>query len=167
MGEIYNTTSITRDWLQGVLEEQLFLSQKGIHLVSDPGHGKTSIISQLVCAKPSSLWYKLRNTVIFYHICRFDRSSTQNPAMFITNFAEVITAYFPVIGNFLLFDKMVQNFIAGIQCSEDPIECFEYVILRPLLKHIDELPSKKYTIVIDALDECQTDKKKRHIGYII
>jgi hypothetical protein len=58
MGEIYNTTSITRDWLQGVLEEQLFLSQRGIHLVSDPGHGKTSIISQLVCAKPSSLWYK-------------------------------------------------------------------------------------------------------------
>jgi hypothetical protein len=70
--------------------------------------------------------------------------------MFITNFAEVITAYFPVIGNFLLFDKKVQNFIDGIQCSEDPVECFEYVILRPLLEHIDELPSKKYTIVIDV-----------------
>lgn len=134
MGEIYNTTSITRDWLQGVLEEELFLSQRGIHLVSDPGHGKTSIISQLVCAKPSSLWYKLRNTVIFYHICRFDRSSTQNPAMFITNFAEVITEYFPVIGNFLLVEKKVQDLIAGVQKIQlNALNMLSYVLCSNIL----------------------------------
>jgi hypothetical protein len=39
------------------------LGNKGVNLIADPGYGKTSIVSQLICAEHSSPWFNFRNDI--------------------------------------------------------------------------------------------------------
>lgn len=159
MGEIYNETIIERKWIYMKIEENMILGNRGVNLIADPGYGKTSIVSQLICAEHSSPWFNFRNDILAYHICRFDRSTTQNTGMFIKSFAVAIIRTFPVVGNALYFDQMFQDYMYGIQCSVDPMGCFENMILRPLKRYANELPPRRYIFIIDALDECETNER--------
>jgi hypothetical protein len=125
MGEIYNETIVERKWMYMKIEENMFLGSKGVNLIADPGYGKTSIVSQLICAEHSSPWFNLRNDILAYHICRFDRSTTQNTGIFIKSLAIAIIRTFPIVGNALYFDQMFQDYMYGIQCSVDPMGCFD------------------------------------------
>ena len=159
MGEIYNETIIERKWIYMKIDENMFLGNKGVNLIADPGYGKTSIVSQLICAEHSSPWFNFRNDILAYHICRFDRSTTQNTGIFIKSFAIAIIRTFPNVGNALYFDQMFQDYMYGIQCSVDPMGCFENLILRPLRTYASELPLRRYILIIDALDECETNER--------
>jgi hypothetical protein len=50
-----------RKWIYMKIEENMFLGNKGVNLIADPGYGKTSIVSQLICAEHSSPWFNFRN----------------------------------------------------------------------------------------------------------
>ncbi|CAG2252921.1 unnamed protein product [Mytilus edulis] len=121
-------------------------------LSADMGFGKSTIVSNIVCADPMSIWYSIRQQVLVYHICRYDVISSSKPEVFIRNLAGAVVRDIPEIGNAILSDDMALDFLYG-KCSIDPVACLEFSVLNKLKYKND---ARKYLIIIDAIDECET-----------
>ncbi|XP_063397251.1 uncharacterized protein LOC134681538 [Mytilus trossulus] len=61
--------------------------------------------------------------------------------------------FFRFFGNSILADYHALDYLEEYRCRQDPFLCLEIAIIAPL-KHIQT--DKKYLIIIDALDECDT-----------
>lgn len=148
-----NESFVERKWLQEVITETLHTSDSGVLITADMGYGKSSFVSNLICAESSSTWYDLRKQILAYHFCRYDMVMTINADTFIRNLASAIVNKYPEMGNAILRDEMASDFLdpGGFRCTKDPIACFELGILSPLR---NKWPQQKFIIIIDALDEC-------------
>lgn len=121
------------------------------------GYGKSSIISNLVCAEQSSDWYDIRNNILAYHFCRYDSIRSTEAAYFIRNIVSAIVNQYTELGNAILSDDIAIGILYGSRCSDDPIMCLEVAILNPLR---NKWQNYQFIIVIDALDECNSDNNK-------
>ncbi|CAG2201362.1 unnamed protein product [Mytilus edulis] len=101
---LHNQSTVSRSWLFGKIHEELATSEKGIILTAEMGYGKSSIISNLVCADKSSDWYDIRKNVLAYHFCRYDSIRSTNAGHFIRNIASAIVDQYPELGNSILSD---------------------------------------------------------------
>jgi hypothetical protein len=64
---LHNESFIERKWLQEVITETLQTSGSGVLITADMGYGKSSFVSNLICAESSSTWYDLRKQILAYH----------------------------------------------------------------------------------------------------
>ena len=151
-----NESFIERKWLQKVITETLQTSDSGVLITADMGYGKSSFVSNLICAESSSTLYDIRKQILAYHFCRYDMVMTINADTFIRNLASAIVNKYPEMGNAILLDEMASDFLdpGGFRCTKDPIACFELAILSPLR---NKWPQQQFIIIIDALDECSID----------
>ena len=151
-----NESFIERKWLQEVITETLQTAGSGVLITADMGYGKSSFVSNLICAESSSTWYDLRKQILAYHFCRYDMVMTINADTFIRNLASAIVNKYPEMGNAILLDEMASDFLdpGGFRCTKDPIACFELAILSPLR---NKWSPQQFIIIIDALDECSID----------
>lgn len=164
-----NESFIERSWLVPILEKRLQKSKKSILLTAEMGYGKSTLVANILCAKPTSPWYQFRQQIISYHICRFNYKLLSNPDVFIKNLGGMIIAKIPELGNLILSDDNAMQFLNSKQlCRDDPDSCLEATILHPLKGKFYE---RQLLIIIDALDECNTnDYNKlpkflfRHLG---
>ncbi|CAG2254864.1 unnamed protein product [Mytilus edulis] len=147
-----NESFVERRWLKDIIDKQL-LEANGILLTAQMGYGKSSIISNIVCANSLSVWYDFRKQILAYHFCRYDMETTVNAGTFIRNIASAIVKRYPEMGNAILADDVASNFLYGTRCNKDPISCFEMSILNPLR---GQWLNQNFIILIDALDECDT-----------
>ncbi|XP_052106675.1 uncharacterized protein LOC127739125 [Mytilus californianus] len=147
-----NESFIERRWLRDIVDKQL-LEANGVLLTANMGYGKSSIISNIVCADRSSVWYDFRKQILAYHFCRYDMDMTVTAGTFIRNLASAIVKLYPEMGNAILADDVASDFLYGTRCYKDPISCFEMSILNPLRDH---WINQNFIILIDALDECDT-----------
>ncbi|XP_052063153.1 uncharacterized protein LOC127702888 [Mytilus californianus] len=150
--EINNESIIERSWILHKIHAHNNHERKGILLSADMGFGKSTIVSNIVCAAPRSIWYSLRQQVLVYHMCRYDLFLTTQPEVFFRNLAGAIVREMPEIGNTILSDDMALDFLYG-KCTIDPVACLEYSVLNKL-KHVND--DRKHLIIIDAIDECET-----------
>ncbi|CAG2253635.1 unnamed protein product [Mytilus edulis] len=88
-----------------------------------------------------------------YHMCRFNYKASVQSDIFIRNLAGKIVKDVPELGNPILADDHALDYLEEYRCRQDPFLCLEIAIIAPL-KHIQT--DKKYLIIIDALDECDT-----------
>ncbi|CAG2247293.1 unnamed protein product [Mytilus edulis] len=117
------------------------------------GFGKSSIVSNIVCAQQNSVWHQLKKHGLAYHMCRYDVISSSKPDIFIKNLVGTIVKQIPDLGNSILSDDRALDFLYGVRCREDPVSCLEFSLLNPLKNAWKE---RSYIIIIDAIDECQT-----------
>ncbi|CAC5384596.1 unnamed protein product [Mytilus coruscus] len=129
---LHNQSIVSRKWLCGKIYEELATSEKGIILTADMGNGKSSIVSNIVCAEQSSDWYAIRQNVLAYHFCRYDSISSTKAACFIRNIVSAIVNRYLELGNSILSDDIANEILYRRRCSEDPISCLEIVIINPL-----------------------------------
>ncbi|CAC5393573.1 ANKRD50 [Mytilus coruscus] len=151
--ELKNQSMVGREWLLPILESKLDQPNKGILLTADMGFGKSSIVSNIVCAKQDSVWRQLKKRVLAYHMCRYDVISSSKPDIFIKNLVGIIVKKIPELGNSILSDDRALDFLYSVRCREDPVGCLEFSLLNPLNNKWKE---NSYIIIIDAIDECQT-----------
>ncbi|XP_071129619.1 protein TANC2-like [Mytilus edulis] len=151
--ELKNQSMVQREWLLPILESKLDQTNKGILLTADMGFGKSSIVSNIVCAKQDSVWRQLKRRVLAYHMCRYDVIGSSKPDVFIKNLVGIIVNKIPELGNSILSDDRASDFLYGIRCREDPVACLEFSLLNPLKNIWKE---HNYIIIIDAIDECQS-----------
>ncbi|XP_063446984.1 protein TANC2-like [Mytilus trossulus] len=144
---------IDRKWLLPILKSKLDQPNQGILLAADMGFGKSSIVSNIVCAQPNSVWHQLKKHVLAYHMCRYDVISSSKPDIFIKNLVGTIVKQIPELGNSILSDDRALDFLYGVRCREDPVGCLEFSLLNPLKNAWKE---RSFIIIIDAIDECQT-----------
>ena len=124
-----------------------------IIMVADMGYGKSAIISELLCGVGSEIGTNVRESILAYHICRFDVLSTKNPAVFIRRLIGMISLKIPEFGGLIanlpntsiIYDKHI--------CEQDPNGCFDQGVLFPL-QRLMGISFKKGIIIVDALDEC-------------
>ncbi|VDI83508.1 Hypothetical predicted protein [Mytilus galloprovincialis] len=153
---LHNQSTVSRDWLFGKIYEELATSEKGVILTAEMGYGKSSIVSNIVCADQSSNWYSIRKNILTYHFCRYDSIRSTNAASFIRNIASAIVNRYPELGNSILSDDIASDILYGLRCSEDPTSCLENAILNPLQ---NKWKNYQFVILIDALDECNSVDK--------
>ncbi|XP_076109039.1 uncharacterized protein LOC143077037 [Mytilus galloprovincialis] len=124
-------------------------------LSANLGYGKSSTVSQILCAGVYSSWHHLRQMTNVYHMCRFDYKASIQSANFIRNLAGKIVKDVHELGTAILADKYALDYLEpdSFKCRQDPFLCLEIAIIAPL-KHIQT--DKKFLIIIDALDECDT-----------
>ncbi|VDI10522.1 Hypothetical predicted protein [Mytilus galloprovincialis] len=158
-----NQSFIERRWLHDIVNTHL-LETNGILLTADMGYGKSSVISNLVCADSSSVWYDIRKQVLAYHFCRYDMDMSVSAGTFIRNLASAIVKHYPEMGNAILADFVASEFLYGTRCFNDPISCFEMSILNPLRGH---WTNQKFIIIIDALDECDTTGRNTLFNFLL
>ncbi|CAG2254869.1 unnamed protein product [Mytilus edulis] len=154
---------IERRWLKDIIDKQL-LDANGVLLTAQMGYGKSSIISNIVCANRLSAWYDFRKNILAYHFCRYDMDMSVSAGTFIRNLASAIVKLYPEMGNAILADEVASNFLYGTRCYKDPISCFEMSILNPLRGYwINE----NFIILIDALDECDTTGRNTLFHFLL
>ena len=85
----------------------------------------------------------------------FDKK-TQDGVSFVRNLANMIATKITEYRQSVLVDSFVRR-VLYTDCSQDPEWCFEYAILKPL-KKIRPQPRDSWFILIDALDECFSEK---------
>ncbi|CAG2218611.1 unnamed protein product [Mytilus edulis] len=132
--EINNESMTERTWIFQEIQTRNDTKRRGILLSADMGFGKSTIVSNIVCADPMSIWYSLRQQVLIYHM------------------SGAIVRKIPEIGNAILSDDMALDFLYG-KCTIDPVACLEFAVLNKLKHFKDE---RKHLIIIDAIDECET-----------
>ncbi|XP_071178055.1 protein TANC2-like [Mytilus edulis] len=153
---LHSQSIVSRKWLVGIINEELASSEKGIILTAEMGYGKSSIVSSIVCAKQSSEWHVIRKNVLAHHFCRYDSIRSTNAAYFIRNIASAIVNRYPGLGHLILMDEIANHILYGSRCSEDPILCLEKAILNPLK---NKWNNYQFVIIIDAIDECNSEEK--------
>lgn len=153
---LHNQSIVSRKWLISKILEELATSEKGIILTAKMGYGKSSIVSNIVCAEHTSDWFAIRKHVLAYHFCRYDSIRSKNPAYLIRNIASAIVNRYPELGNLILSDDIAHGILYGLRCEIDPISCLEIAILNPLR---NKWKNYQFVIVIDALDECTSGNK--------
>ena len=82
--------------------------------------------------------------------------ATQDGAKFVQNLANMIAWKLSGYHEYLLRNSFVRRVLQR-DCSQDPEWCFELGVLTPL-KNLHPQPSNPWYIIIDALDECVSDK---------
>ncbi|CAC5364563.1 ANKRD50 [Mytilus coruscus] len=149
--ELNSSSIIERVWLEPLLISAL-KTQTHVLLSAHLGYGKTTIVSQILCAEVYSPWHHLRTMAVAYHMCRFNHKDSILSDIFIRNLAGNIVKDVPELGNAILADVYAIDYL-DFKCDKDTFSCLEIVIFAPL-KHIQT--DKKYLIITDALDECDT-----------
>ncbi|XP_044175919.1 uncharacterized protein LOC114950200 [Acropora millepora] len=144
-----------RRWLYEELEQALEHNDKrGVLLTGNPGSGKSAFLSHLLCSRTSSP--VVHSRILAYHFCmHFDRK-TQDGVSFVRNLANMIATKIIEYRQSVLVDSFVRR-VLYTDCSQDPEWCFENAILKPL-KKIRPQPRDSWFILIDALDECFSEK---------
>ena len=82
--------------------------------------------------------------------------ATQDGAKFVQNLANMIAWKLSGYHEYLLRNSFVRRVLQR-DCSQDPEWCFEMGVLTPL-KNLHLQPNNPWYIIIDALDECVSDK---------
>lgn len=82
--------------------------------------------------------------------------ATQDGAKFVQNLANMIAWKLRGYQEYLLRNSFVRRVLQR-DCSQDPEWCFEMGVLTPL-KNLHLQPNNPWYIIIDALDECVSDK---------
>ncbi|CAC5364567.1 unnamed protein product [Mytilus coruscus] len=150
--ELNSSSIIERVWLEPVLTSSL-KKQTHVLLSANIGYGKSTTVSQIMCAGVYSPWHHFRQMVNAYHMCRFNYKASIQSDIFIRNLAGKIVNDVPELGNAILADEHALDYLEEYKCRQDPFLCLEIVILAPM-KHIQT--KRKYLIIIDGLDECDT-----------
>ncbi|CAC5384593.1 unnamed protein product [Mytilus coruscus] len=153
---LHNQSIVSKTWLIGKIYEELATSEKGIILTAEMGYGKSSVVSNLVCAEKSSDWYAIRKNVLVYHFCRYDSIRSTKAAYFIRNIASAVIHRYPELGTSILSDDIANDILYGPRCSEDTISCLDIAIFNPLR---NKWKNYQFIIVVDALDECNSGDK--------
>ncbi|CAG2226100.1 unnamed protein product [Mytilus edulis] len=150
--ELNSSSLIERFWLEPVLTSSL---NKKTHVLlsANIGYGKSTTVSQIMCAGVYSPWHHLRQMTNAYHMCRFNYKASIQSDNFIRNLAGKIVNDVPELGNAILADEHALDYLEEYKCRQDPFLCLERVILAPM-KHIQT--KRKYLVIIDGLDECDT-----------
>ena len=147
---------IGRQWLFKDLEE-IFQSTSddlsGVVIVGDPGTGKSALAAQLICSRFSS--HLIHRNILGYHMCKYSDKNTQSPGKFVRNLAEMIARRIPEYGLIVANTSFILRTLERMDCTQDPIGCFEQAVLTPL-RTLQNKPSKPWYLVLDALDECMS-----------
>ena len=147
---------IGRKWLFKELEE-IFQSTSdrvsGVVIVGDPGTGKSALAAQLICSRFSSR--SIHKHILGYHVCKYSDKNTQSPGKFVRNLAEMIARRIPEYGLMVANTSFIVRTLERMDCTQDPIGCFEQAVLTPL-RSLQNKPSKPWYLVLDALDECMS-----------
>ena len=147
---------IGRQWLFKDLEE-IFQSTSddvsGVVIVGDPGTGKSALAAQLICSRFSS--HLIHRNILGYHMCKYSDKNTQSPGKFVRNLAEMIARRIPEYGLIVANTSFIVRALERMDCTQDPIGCFEQAVLTPL-RTLQNKPSKPWYLVLDALDECMS-----------
>ena len=146
---------IGRRWLIEEMEQALEHSDKsGVLLTGNPGSGKSAFLSYLLCSKTSSP--VVHSRILAHHFCMHFDKKTQDGVSFVRNLANMIATKISEYRQRILADSFVCRVLYK-DCSQDSEWCFEYAILRPL-KDIRPPPRDSWYILVDALDECASEK---------
>ncbi|XP_001629583.2 uncharacterized protein LOC5509013 [Nematostella vectensis] len=145
-----NEGFLGRRWLlEKVSNASKGKGNKGIIITGDPGSGKTSFIANVICSQFSS--YSMNIRVLGYHMCISSYRSTKEPAKFVRSVAAMISSVIKEYSYITLNNIYIQQKLDT--CVNDPVDCFDQVVLSPL-RHILDPPSNQMFLVVDALDEC-------------
>jgi len=146
---------IGRQWLYHEMEQALEnTSKRGVLITGNPGSGKSAFLSHLLCSATSSP--VIHNRILAYHFCMHFNKKTQDGATFVRNLANMIAWKIAEYRESIL-TKSFAHRVLYRDCPQDPEWCFEQAILTPL-KKLRPQPNVLWYIVIDALDECSSDK---------
>ena len=144
-----------RQWLYQEMESLLEGTDKrGVLITGNPGSGKSAFLSHLLCSKTSSP--VVHSRILAHHFCMHFHKKTQDGVTFVRNLANMIAWKLGEYRQRILTDSFVRRVLKQ-ECSEDPEWCFEHAIVRPL-KEFRPQPKAPWYIVVDALDECFSDK---------
>ena len=146
---------IGRQWLYQEMESVLEGTDKrGVLITGNPGSGKSAFLSHLLCSKTSSP--VVHSRILAHHFCMHFHKKTLDGATFVRNLANMIAWKLGEYRKIILTDSFVRRALYQ-ECSQDPEWCFELAIVRPL-KQFQPQPKAPWYIVVDALDECFSDK---------
>lgn len=137
--------------MEGILENS---RNRGALIIGNPGAGKSAFLSNLLCSTTSSPTVHYR--ILAHHFCMHYNKATQDGAKFVQNLANMIAWKLSGYHEYLLRNSFVRRVLQR-DCSQDPEWCFELGVLTPL-KNLHPQPSNPWYIIIDALDECVSDK---------
>ncbi|XP_068688236.1 uncharacterized protein [Montipora foliosa] len=144
-----------RQWLYQEMENVLEGTDKrGVLITGTPGSGKSAFLSHLLCSKTSSP--VVHSRILAHHFCMHFDKKTQDGVTFVRNLANMISWKLGEYRKRILTDSFVRRVLYQ-ECSQDPEWCFEHAIVRPL-KEFRPQPKAPWYIVVDALDECFSDK---------
>ena len=144
-----------RTWLYQEMDEALEQTKtRGVLLIGNPGSGKTAFVCQLLCSRTSSPI--IRDRILGYHFCMHSDKGTQSAAKFVQNLANMAASRIEDYRDILSRDSFVQRVLQQ-SCTQDPEWCFQEGIITPLNK-LKRKPKQPLYVIIDALDECATDK---------
>ena len=146
---------IGRRWLYKEMEQALEHNDKrGVLLTGSPGSGKSAFLSHLLCSRTSSP--VVHSRILAHHFCMHFDKKTQDGGLFVRNLANMIAAKITEYRKRVLDDQFTSK-VLDEDCSQDPDWCFVKAILKPL-KEILPQPRDSWFILIDALDECFSEK---------
>ena len=144
-----------RRWLIEEMQQALEHNDKrGVLLTGNPGSGKSAFLSYLLCSRTSSP--VVHSRILAHHFCMHFDKKTQDGVSFVRNLANMMAAKIIEYRKRVLDDQFTSKVLYE-DCSQDPEWCFEYAILKPL-KEIRPQPRDSWFILIDALDECFSEK---------
>ena len=125
-------------------------NSSGIIMIGEPGWGKTAFLSNSICSPTSS--DMIFNNILAYHFCIYNEPLKHHPGHFTRNLVSMLINRLPEYGRILVNDSLAMMKLVD-SCTQDPLECFELALVKPLLK-IQNIPRKRRFVIIDAIDEC-------------
>ena len=144
---------IGREWLFLEVEHLLQNSSYGVLITAEMGFGKSAFLSQMTClSRADQPGFTIRSRMVAFHMCKFDSVLTLKPHIFITNLAGSISRLHPEFNQTLFDDTFAKDYIFKNRCQEDPMGCFDAVILHVVQRMKNT--KQKFIIVIDGMDEC-------------
>ncbi|XP_068732670.1 uncharacterized protein [Montipora capricornis] len=144
-----------RQWLYQEMESVLEgTDARGVFITGTPGSGKSAFLSHLLCSKTSSP--VVHSRILAHHFCMHFDKKTQDGVTFVRNLANMIAGKLVEYRQRILGDSFVRRVLYQ-ECSQDSEWCFEHAIVGPL-KQFQPQPKALWYIVVDALDECFSDK---------
>ena len=144
---------IGRKWLFLEMERLLETSPYGVILTAEMGFGKSAFLSRLSCLfQGDQPGFSIRKRMVLFHMCRYDSILTLKPHLFIRNLAGSMARLHPEYGNILFKEKMALKYLNTFRCEEDPLGCFDVVILH-IVQQMHDI-NNQFLIVVDGLDEC-------------
>lgn len=130
-------------------------------VLAEPGYGKSTIVSNIICGRYNKPWSNLYKPLLSYHICRAGHDLYNEPSIFINNLAGMIIKHVPSLGNLIYNDDTAMEFLdSETLCRDDPFTCMESLLLNPL---IGSSYNETLLIIIDAIDECTLEIKKQNV----
>ena len=144
---------VGRQWMYRDLEDKITRTNaSGIILVGEPGWGKTAFLSNGVCSPTSS--DMIYSNTLAYHFCIYNEPLKHHPGHFTRNLVSMLINRVPEYGRILTNDSFAIRKLDS--CIQDPLECFEMAVVKPLQKVVN-IPLKRQFVIIDAIDECHVN----------